>query len=573
MALAIWAWSGICSPVWRTVSLEPGLDQPGSLKENPRLRSGVFIFSRLFVHPSLGIKIAQIRLDALTQLLRFGTNRKHILNPEIKPWPALWSLLIGFFMILVDSTIVNIANPAIMRHFNAGINEVIWVTSAYLLSYAVLLLLSGRLGDRFGPKNLFLGGLVVFTLASAWCGFSNSITMLIVARVVQGIGGAMLSPQSMAIITRIFPPAQRGTAMGIWGASAGVAMLVGPLAGGLLVDSLGWEWIFFINLPVGVAGFILASRFVPKLETHEHKFDWLGVVLSAVGMFLLVFGLQEGQTYDWGTITGPITVWGIIGAGVVVMLGFLVWQRYNRAEPLVPFALFRDRNFSIANGAISLMGLVVASMVIPLIFFTQIVLGYTPTQSALILLPMAILVMPLSPIFGKLIGKYNPKWFVFGGFTLFGVSLWVYTLTFQPGESWGMLLIPSAIMGVAQAAIWGPLGTIATRNLPMHQAGAGSGIYNTTRQVGAVIGSAAIAALITGRLNAEIPGYTKMSEAHQGTGKLPAMLAQPFANAMAQSMWIAIVAVLAAALLTLFMEKPKPVTHGAGQAEAAASGH
>ena len=224
------------------------------------------------------------------------------MNPEIKPWPALWSLLIGFFMILVDSTIVNIANPAIMNHFNAGINEVIWVTSAYLLSYAVLLLLSGRLGDRFGPKILFLSGLVVFTAASVWCGLSNSIAMLIVARVVQGIGGAMLSPQSMAIITRIFPPAQRGTAMGIWGASAGVAMLVGPLAGGLLVDSLGWEWIFFINLPVGIVGFILAARFVPSLPTHQHKFDWLGVALSGVGMFLLVFGIQEGQTYDLSLI-------------------------------------------------------------------------------------------------------------------------------------------------------------------------------------------------------------------------------------------------------------------------------
>lgn len=483
------------------------------------------------------------------------------MNSEIKPWPALWSLLIGFFMILVDSTIVNIANPAIMRHFNAGINEVIWVTSAYLLSYAVLLLLTGRLGDRFGPKILFLGGLVVFTAASVWCGLSTSIGMLIVARVVQGIGGAMLSPQSMAIITRIFPPAQRGTAMGIWGASAGVAMLVGPLAGGLLVDSLGWEWIFFVNVPVGIIGFILAMRFVPNLPTHEHKFDWLGVVLSAGGLFLLVFGIQEGETYDWGTITNGITVWEVIGAGIAVMIGFLVWQRFNRAEPLVPFGLFSDRNFSIANGAISLMGLVVSSMVIPLIFFTQIVLGYTPTESALILLPMAILVMPLSPIFGKMIGKYNPKWFVSMGFFLFAVSLYVYTLTFQPGQSWAVLLIPSAIMGIAQAAIWGPLGTVATRNLPLRQAGAGSGIYNTTRQIGAVIGSAAISSLITARLTAEIPGYSALAATHEGSGALPTQIAQPFANAMAQSVWMPIVAVALAGVVSLFMEKPKPVHH------------
>ncbi|HLP22644.1 MAG TPA: DHA2 family efflux MFS transporter permease subunit [Microbacteriaceae bacterium] len=490
---------------------------------------------------------------------------------DIRPWPALWALLIGFFMILVDSTIVNIANPAIMEHFDAGITEVIWVTSAYLLSYAVLLLLAGRLGDRFGPKTLFLTGLVVFTIASAWCGLADSITMLIVARVVQGIGGALLTPQSMAIITRIFPPQQRGAAMGIWGAAAGVALLVGPLAGGLLVDSLGWEWIFFVNLPVGVIGFILAWTYVPKLETHPHRFDWIGVALSAVGMFLLVFGIQEGETYDWGTITGPITVWGMIASGLVVMTLFIVWQARNRSEPLLPLGLFRDRNFAIANGAISMMGMVVSSMVIPLIFFTQIVLGYSPTNSALILLPMALLVMPLSPVFGKLIGRYNPKWFVLAGFVIFAISLYVYSLTFQPGQSWAILLIPSAIMGVGQAAIWGPLGTIATRNLPMHQAGAGSGIYNTTRQIGAVIGSAAISALITARLTANIPGYTEASAQHS-TGALPDMVAQPFADAMAQALWLPIIAVSLAAVLSLFLEKPKPVAWGA-PAEAAAAAH
>lgn len=495
---------------------------------------------------------------------------------EIKPWPALWSLLIGFFMILVDSTIVSIANPAIMKHFDAGINEVIWVTSAYLLSYAVLLLLAGRLGDRFGPKNLFLLGLIVFTLSSAWCGLSTSIAMLITARVVQGIGGALLTPQTMAIITRIFPPHKRGAAMGLWGAAAGVALLVGPLAGGLLVDSLGWDWIFFINLPVGVVGFILAFIYVPKLETHPHRFDWIGVVLSAAGMFMLVFGIQEGDTYDWGTITGPITVWGLIIAGVVTMVAFVLWQRFNRGEPLLPLGLFRDRNFSLSNLAISLMGIVVSSMVIPLVFFTQIVLGYTPTQSALILLPMAILVMPLSPIIGRLIGKYNPKWFVFGGFVLFAVSLYIYSLTFQPGQSWAILLIPSAIMGIAQAAVWGPLATIATRNLPVQQAGAGSGVYNTTRQIGAVIGSAAISSLITARLASEIPGFNGAA-ASQHSGAIPAAIAQPFANAMAQSMWLAIIAVSIAAVVSLFIERPKavewgkPTEFGADETDAAAA--
>ena len=225
-------------------------------------------------------------------------------------------------MILIDTTIVSVANPRIMEGLNTDINAVIWVTSAYLLAYAVPLLITGRLGDRFGPKRLYLAGLVVFTLASLWCGLSGNIQMLIAARVLQGLGAAMMTPQTMAVITRIFPPDRRGAAMGLWGATAGMATLVGPILGGVLVDGLGWEWIFFINVPIGIVGFILAWRFVPSLTTHPHRFDIPGVVLSAVGLFLLVFGIQEGETYNWGTITGPVTVWGLIisghrGAGAV----------------------------------------------------------------------------------------------------------------------------------------------------------------------------------------------------------------------------------------------------------------
>jgi EmrB/QacA subfamily drug resistance transporter len=243
-----------------------------------------------------------------------------------KPWPALWALVIGFFMILVDSTIVSVATPAIMTGLDADINSVIWVMSAYLLAYAVPLLITGRLGDRFGPKNIYLIGLVVFTGASAWCGLSGDISMLIIARVLQGLGAAMMTPQTMAVITRIFPPDRRGQAMGLWGAVAGIATLAGPILGGVLVDALGWEWIFFINLPVGVIAFVLAWRLVPTLTTHRHRFDIPGVLLSAVGMFLLVFGIQEGETYHWGMIVGPISVWSLIIAGILVLAGFVGWR-------------------------------------------------------------------------------------------------------------------------------------------------------------------------------------------------------------------------------------------------------
>ena len=346
-----------------------------------------------------------------------------------KPWPALWALVIGFFMILVDSTIVSVANPAILRDLDADITSVIWVTSGYLLAYAVPLLITGRLGDRFGPKRMYMIGLVVFTAASAWCGFADSIGTLVAARVVQGLGAALMTPQTMAVITRIFPPNKRGAAMGLWGSVAGIATLVGPILGGVLVDNLGWEWIFFVNVPVGVVALVLAWRLVPNLETHAHSFDWLGVLLSAAGLFLVIFGIQEGDTYDWGTIAGPITVWSLIITGIVVLIGFVVWQRYNPKEPLLPLGLFKDRNFALSNAAIALVGLAITAMPLPISFYYQVARGMLPTQSALMLAPMAVATLIMAPIVGRLTDRVNPKWVAIAGFSLSAVSLlWLSSL-------------------------------------------------------------------------------------------------------------------------------------------------
>jgi EmrB/QacA subfamily drug resistance transporter len=478
------------------------------------------------------------------------------MNRTYRPWPALWALVIGFFMILIDTTIVSVANPRIMEGLHTDINAVIWVTSAYLLAYAVPLLITGRLGDRFGPKNLYLGGLVVFTLASAWCGLSGDVGQLILARVFQGLGASLMTPQTMAVITRIFPPDRRGQAMGLWGATAGVAMLVGPVLGGVLVDSLGWEWIFFINVPVGVVAFVMAYRLVPRLETHPHRFDILGVVLSAVGMFLLVFGLQEGESYDWGTIAGPISVWGLIIAGVAVLAVFVVWQALNKkGEPLLPLALFRDRNFALANAAISAVGFTTTSMALPLVFYFQLVLGYTPTQSALMLIPMAVISAGLAQPVGRLVDRINPRYIAFVGAVLLAGSLVWYSVLMVPGMAFGWLLLPSALMGIGTACIWSPISTTATRNLPQNQAGAGSGVYNTTRQVGSVLGSAAVAALIQVRLTAELPGAASGEQEFSGT--LPAFLHEGFSAAMAQSLLLPAAIALVCGVVVLFFAKPK----------------
>ncbi|GAY12668.1 DHA2 family efflux MFS transporter permease subunit [Pseudonocardia sp. N23] len=454
------------------------------------------------------------------------------------PWPALWAMVIGFFMILVDSTIVSVATPAIQENLHASVDSVVWVTSAYLLAYAVPLLITGRLGDRLGPGRVYLVGLTIFTMASLWCGFTDSIGALVAARVVQGFGASLMTPQTMAVITRTFPAESRGRAMSLWGATAGVATLVGPILGGVLVDSLGWEWIFFINVPVGIVAFVMAYRLVPALETHVRKFDLLGVALSAVGMFLLVFGIQEGQTYHWGTITGPVSVWSLIIAGIVVMAAFLWWQARNRGEPLVSLALFRDRNFSLANVAITTVGFGITAMTFPLTFYAQGVMGLSPTRSALLFVPMAVISGGLAPWVGKITDTVHPRWIAGFGMLCFSASLFWIGAILRPGLPVWELLLPIALLGVANGFIWAPIATTATRNLPMASAGSGAGVYNTTRQIGAVLGSAAIATLMASRIAANLPAGGSGGSGDATIATLPPFLYEGFATAMGQAMYL-----------------------------------
>ncbi|MGH3411522.1 MAG: DHA2 family efflux MFS transporter permease subunit [Marmoricola sp.] len=470
------------------------------------------------------------------------------------PWPALWALVLGFFMILVDQTIVSVATPALIEGLHADVNEVLWVTSAYLLAYAVPVLITGRLGDRLGPKKVYLAGLALFTASSLWCGLTGGIGMLITARVFQGIGASMMTPQTMAVITRIFPAARRGQAMALWGATAGVATLVGPILGGVLVDALGWEWIFFVNVPVGVVGLFLAWRLVPRLQTHSHRLDWLGVTLSGVGMFLLVFGIQEGHQYDWGAIVGDITVPELIAAGLVVLAGFVLWQARNRREPLVPLHLFGDRNFSLANVGITTMGLAITALAFPFMLYAQLVRGLSPTEAALLLVPMAVTSIVLAPLVGKLTDRLHPRSITTVGFAAVAFSVWWLSQAMSPGSATWQILLPFALLGVGNACVWAPLSATATRNLPMHLAGAGAGVYNATRQVGAVLGSAAIAVLMDSRMAAHGLHF-EPSEASQG-GHLPAALLHPLSAAMSDSMLLPAATVLLGLLAALFFASP-----------------
>lgn len=464
------------------------------------------------------------------------------------PWHALWAMMVGFFMILVDATIVAVANPSIMDSLRADYDAVIWVTSAYLLAYAVPLLLAGRLGDRFGPKNLYLVGLALFTVASLWCGLAGSIEMLIAARVVQGIGAALLTPQTLSAITRLFPANRRGVAMSIWGATAGVATLVGPLAGGVLVDGLGWHWIFIVNVPVGVIGLVLAYWLVPDLPTEKHGFDLLGVFLSGVGMFLIVFALQEGQSHDWSP-----GIWATIAAGLAFMAAFIYWQSVNSGEPLIPLRIFGDHDFSLSNLGIAVIGFVVTSMILPVMFYAQAVGGLSPTRSALLVAPMAIASGVLAPVVGKLVDRVPPRPIVGFGFSALAIALTWLSFEMTTTTPIWRLVLPLTLMGVGMAFIWSPLAATATRHLPGPLAGAGSGVYNTTRQVGSVLGSAGIAAFMTSRISAEMPGSGARPNSDASIAQLPEFLQVPFAAALSQALLLPAFVALFGIIAALFL--------------------
>ena len=457
-------------------------------------------------------------------------------------------MLVGFFMILLDATIVAVANPSIMDKLGASYDAVIWVTSAYLLAYAVPLLVAGRLGDRFGPKNLYLVGLTVFTAASLWCGLAGSIEMLIAARVVQGIGAALLTPQTLSTITRIFPADRRGVAMSVWGATAGVATLVGPLAGGVLVDHLGWQWIFIVNVPIGIIGLALAVWLIPVLPTEKPRFDLLGVLLSGIGMFMIVFALQEGQAHDWAP-----WVWGTLAGGIGFMAAFLIWQSVNRNVPLIPLLIFRDRDFSLSNLGIATIGFVVTATFLPLMFYAQAVCGLSPTQSALLTAPMAIATGVLAPLVGKIVDRSHPRPVIGFGFSVLAIALTWLSIEMTPTTPIWRLVLPITAMGVGSAFVWSPLAATATRNLPPRLAGAGSGVYNTTRQVGAVLGSAAMAAFMTWRINSLMPPMLTEGTGEGSATQLPAWLHEPFAAAMSQSLLLPAFLALFGVVAALFM--------------------
>jgi EmrB/QacA subfamily drug resistance transporter len=418
------------------------------------------------------------------------------------PWAVLLVVSLGFFMTLLDLTIVNIAVPDMITRLHASLDDVLWVINAYALVLAVLVITAGRLGDLIGPRIMFMGGVGVFTAASAACGLAPSPGALIAFRAVQGLGAAMLMPQTLTIITSTFPPDRRGAAFGVWGAVAGVATIAGPTLGGLLVTAFDWRWIFFVNLPIGACVLLVTPVIIPDIRPgRRHRIDIGGVLLASAALLAICYGLVEGQKYDWGTITGFISIPLVLGLGVALLIAFLLIQRLTQdSEPLVPFALFRDRNYSVVNWVSGVLSVGMMGIFIPLTIYLQSVLGFSALKAGLTMAPASLVSMFVAPVAGRMTDKIGGKFILMSGLIGFGAGMGWIALIAAPGSSWPAFMAPLVVAGLGMGCIFAPMVTVAMRNIDPRMAGAASGVLNTVRQVGLVIGTAAVGALLQNRL-------------------------------------------------------------------------
>ncbi len=448
------------------------------------------------------------------------------------PWAVLLVVSLGFFMVLLDLTIVNIAIPNMITRLHASLDDILWVINSYALVLAVLLVTAGRLGDLIGQRRMFVAGITLFTLASAACGLAPSPAWLIAFRAVQGVGAAMLMPQTLAILTTVFPPERRGAAFGVWGAVAGVATIAGPTLGGLLVTAFDWRYIFYINVPVGALVLVLAGILIPPLRTgRRHRLDVPGVILASLALLAICYGLVEGQRYSWGTITGFISIPLIIGVGVVLLAAFLLVQaKTQNAEPLVPFALFRNRNFSLMNWVSATVSIGMMGIFLPFTIYLQSVLGFSALKAGLTMAPASLVSMFVAPVAGRLTDRIGGKYILMTGLTAFGGGMGWMALIARPSSAWYDFLAPLVVAGFGMGCTFAPMTTTAMRDIQPAIAGAASGMLNTTRQVGAVIGTAAVGALLQNRLVASLT-----SEAVTRSAPLPPQIRSHLVKGFQQS--------------------------------------
>jgi EmrB/QacA subfamily drug resistance transporter len=447
------------------------------------------------------------------------------------PYRILAVLCLGSFAILMDTTIVNVAVPSLIDTLHAGLDQVLWISNAYLLVFGSLLITMSRLGDIFGQRRLFILGLAVFAVFSALCGAAQNPAELIAARAFQGLGAAMLAPQPLVIISAMFPAQRRGAALGIYNSMIMLAAVIGPTLGGVLVTYAGWRWIFYVNLPITIAGIALAFRVLPDLRLgRRHKLDIPGVALATPGLAGVVLGLIEGQRYDWGAIAGgPLTIPEVMIAGAVLLAAFGFWERSRRdREPLLPAAMFRDKTVVLLCALTAAVQFALISIMILAAINMQSVLGYSAVISGLTALPLSIVLATLAPFAGRLSDRIGSKPILITGFTIYAIGMTVLVLVLSVHATPFTFILPYILIGLGMSCLFAPLTTEALRRVRPEFTGALAGTLNTARQLGSSIGSA-----VAGGVLATLLASDMRAKAATAASRLPAPARPPFLSSFA----------------------------------------
>jgi len=418
--------------------------------------------------------------------------RARILASDNRKWWTLAAVTFGLFMIMLDNTVVNVALPTMQRELDASLSQLEWIVTGYALMFAALMLTGGKLADHYGRRRLFVIGIAVFTIASLWCGLSDTGGELIAARLVQGAGAALMNPATLGIIAATFAPHERGTAIGIWAGVSAMALAIGPLVGGLLTEHVGWEWVFFVNVPVGAAGIVASYLFISESrdESEEQRLDIPGQLLGGVGLFALTFGLIEANQFGWGD-------WRIIGsfaAAAVLLVGFVGYESRTRA-PMLDLTLFRSGTYAGANLVMLLVALAMFGVFFFVSLYMQNILGFSAVKAGATFLPMTLLIMLVAPVAGKLSDRIGSRVLVTVGLVLVAVQLLYFSQLGQDESFW--TLLPALLLGgLGMALTMTPTAAAAMRAVPVHKSGIGSAVLNAARQVGGAFGIALMGAIM-----------------------------------------------------------------------------
>jgi EmrB/QacA subfamily drug resistance transporter len=423
-----------------------------------------------------------------------------IFAEENRKWWTLAAVAFGLFMIMLDNTVVFVALSAMQEDLHISTSELEWVVNGYALTFAVLMLTGGKLADMLGRRRIFVVGLVIFTLASLACGLATTAGFLIGARVVQGVGSALMNPATLSIITATFPPKQRGTAIGIWVGVSAMALAIGPLVGGLITEHINWSWIFFINVPVGILAIVVARLVIKESRdtSREQRLDLPGLLVSGVALFALTYALIEANNHGW---TSSLIL-GLFGVAAVGLAGFVLLELRQRL-PMLDLSLFRNPTFGGANVVMFLVALAMFGVFFFVSLYMQNILGYSPTQAGAAFLPMTILIVLLAPLAGRLSDRIGSRWLMGGGLVFVSVSLVIFSTLNTVSSFWNIL--PAMIVGgMGMAFAMTPTAAAAMGSVPVDKAGVGSAVLNSMRQVGGALGIALMGAIVAASIHVPV---------------------------------------------------------------------